>query len=147
MGKWPPLVIIKFWILVLLFSIFLAGFFPAKPGDSELASAENLPEAWKQRVGKLVIVVIDALRADFVVDISNPGENMISDKKIKYLHDMIKNREALGLVTKASPPTVTLPRIKALTTGNIPGFVDIVRNFDTTQLTEVNLIRQWREQE
>ena len=58
-------------------------------------------------------------------------------------------KEALkeGLVTKVSPPTVISPRIKALTTGNIPGFVDIVRNFDTAQLTEDNLIRQWREQE
>ena len=52
-----------------------------------------------------------------------------------------------GLVNKVSSPTVISPRIKALTTGNIPGFVDTVGNFDTTQLTEDNLIRQWREQE
>ena len=145
MEKWPVVIIIKCWVLVVLFSIFLVGFFPAKPGDSELASAKNLPPTFKRRVGKLVIVVIDALRADFVVDTLDNGEHF-DQKKIKFLNTMIRDRRALGLVTRASPPTVTLPRIKAMTTGNIPGFVDIVRNFDTTQLTEDNLIRQWREQ-
>jgi ethanolaminephosphotransferase len=29
-----------------------------------------------------------------------------------------------------APPTVTLPRIKAITTGSIPGFADVMGNLD-----------------
>ncbi len=36
-------------------------------GDSQLSDAVP-PAAWHRRVGQLVVVIIDALRADFVLD-------------------------------------------------------------------------------
>ena len=29
----------------------------------------------------------------------------------------------------ASPPTITMPRVKAITTGSVPSFLDVVLNF------------------
>ena len=29
----------------------------------------------------------------------------------------------------ASPPTITMPRVKALTTGSVPSFLDVILNF------------------
>ena len=34
---------------------------------------------------------------------------------------------------------------QALTTGSIPGFVDVVLNFGSSELTEDNLVRKWSE--
>ena len=107
----------KFLILIVLFSTFLAGFFPSSPataGVSETRSMVRPPGAWRRRVGPLVIMVIDALRADFVLDIAaglEPGPG----RKIHYLQDLLRNKTgAVGFVTRASPPTVTLPRIKVV---------------------------------
>ena len=45
-----------------------------------------------------------------------------------------KEAEAMGFVAEVHAPTVTLPRIKALTTGSIPGFVDVILNFGSKEL-------------
>lgn len=42
---------------------------------------------------------------------------------------MVDKGQAALVHTKANSPTVTLPRVKALTTGTVPGFADIVLNF------------------
>ena len=34
---------------------------------------------------------------------------------------------------------------QALTTGSIPGFVDVVLNFGSSELTEDNLVKKWSE--
>ena len=67
---------------------------------------------------QVVIVLIDALRADFVLnkkDLSKLGlefSGNLDYPKINFLADKIENGEALAFVAKATPPTVTLPRIK-----------------------------------
>ena len=107
----------RFLFLIVLFSTFLTGFFPSSPalGVPESRSRIRPPGSWTRRVGPLVIMVIDALRADFVLDIDT-GSGQGSGSKIHYLQEMLYNQteknRAVGFVTKASPPTVTLPRIK-----------------------------------
>jgi predicted AlkP superfamily pyrophosphatase or phosphodiesterase len=80
---------------------------------------EFIRSSWTRRdVGKLVIVVIDALRADFVLshkDLLRAGVDYgpIEERpKVAYLEDMIEKGEAVCVIAKATPPTVTLPRIK-----------------------------------
>ena len=104
----------KFLFLIILFSTFLTGFFPSSPatGRPETRSPIRPPGSWARRVGPLVIMVIDALRADFVLDIET-GPGIGPGRKIHYLQDLLRNKTgAVGFVTRASPPTVTLPRIK-----------------------------------
>ena len=108
----------KFLLLIVLFSTFLTGFFPSSPaiGVPETRTSHRQPGAWTRRVGPLVIMVIDALRADFVLDLdTGPGSG--SGRKIRYLQELLQNEtEVVGFVTRASPPTVTLPRIKVKVT-------------------------------
>ena len=73
------------WLVVIVYSFFLTGFFPLKPGDSETSSSEGLPPAWTRRVGRLVIMVIDALRLDFVENTAISE----SEFKIKYLSSLL----------------------------------------------------------
>ncbi|XP_013405157.1 GPI ethanolamine phosphate transferase 2 [Lingula anatina] len=135
---------------VLGFLVFLKGFFPVKSAISGHASFIDLPpqpiqDKFTQAetpslpvpplFGRMVIVLIDALRADFVF-------NTTKDRGMPYVKDQITKQEAVSFVAKAHPPTVTMPRIKAMTTGGIPGFIDVVLNFDSKSLTEDNFITQ-----
>ncbi|XP_071117625.1 GPI ethanolamine phosphate transferase 2-like [Haliotis cracherodii] len=128
-------------IQILSFSVFLKGFFPLKQGLKGFARLEDSPavpghtdnSVPRGHYDRLIIVVIDALRADFV---------LASQTYMPFLKEMIRDGHVLPFTAKAHPPTVTLPRIKALTTGGIPGFVDVVLNFGSSSLEEDNIISQ-----
>ena len=71
----------------------------------------------RKRVGQLMVILIDALRADFVLgrdalrDAGVDYEAGGADRpKIAFLE--AERAEARAVVAKAMPPTVTLPRIK-----------------------------------
>ena len=73
----------------------------------------------RRKVGQVVVVVIDALRADFVLP-ENKLMSLLSrgDRKrlpkIEILHDLIQDESELvnAFVARANTPTVTMPRIK-----------------------------------
>ncbi|KAJ2884563.1 major facilitator super transporter protein [Coemansia asiatica] len=68
---------------------------------------------------RLVIMLVDALRNDFVF-----GNN----SAMAYTQKLLRSGDALGYTAKALAPTVTMPRIKALMTGTVPNFLDAVLN-------------------
>lgn len=130
-------------------ALFLRGFFPV-PVKSSLSSksklsdlppepvtgrapnATRLPQPLFKRV---VIMLVDALREDFVF---GPNGRML----MPYTRHLVERGSSHSFVAKARPPTVTMPRIKALTTGSIPGFIDVVMNLNSPALLEDNLIWQ-----
>ncbi|KAF7889213.1 hypothetical protein EAF00_009513 [Botryotinia globosa] len=102
--------------------IFACGFFPYKPFLSGLAQYESLeygapPEA---PFDKVIFMVVDALRSDFVFS-NNSG--------FQFTQSLISNGAALPFTAHATSPTITMPRIKAITTGSIPSFLDVILNF------------------
>ncbi|APA15371.1 hypothetical protein sscle_14g101410 [Sclerotinia sclerotiorum 1980 UF-70] len=102
--------------------IFASGFFPYKPFLSGLAQYESLdfgepPEA---PFDKVIFMVVDALRSDFVFSNSSG---------FKFTQGLISNGAALPFTAHATSPTITMPRIKAITTGSIPSFLDVILNF------------------
>jgi ethanolaminephosphotransferase len=42
---------------------------------------------------------------------------------------LVRDGAAIPFTAHATPPTVTMPRIKALTTGSVPSFLDLILNF------------------
>nr|XP_045017754.1 GPI ethanolamine phosphate transferase 2 isoform X3 [Jaculus jaculus] len=130
-------------------AIFLRGFFPAPvrssaPTEQRAETPAPEPAAgassnWTKLppplFSKVVIVLIDALRDDFVF-----GSKGV--KYMPYISYLIEKGSSHGFVAEAKPPTVTMPRIKALMTGSLPGFVDVVRNLNSPALLEDNVIRQ-----
>ena len=78
---------------------------------------------------KVVIMLVDALRADMVLDGNMP------DVKSHLLKG-----ESLGFRGIAETPTVTMPRIKAMTTGTVPSFLDVINNFASSALNEDNIL-------
>uniref|UniRef100_W5KEU0 Phosphatidylinositol glycan anchor biosynthesis class G (EMM blood group) n=1 Tax=Astyanax mexicanus TaxID=7994 RepID=W5KEU0_ASTMX len=131
-------------------ALFLRGFFPV-PIKSSLSTKSKLsdlpaePHAGSSQPNstkvpsplfkRVVIVLIDALREDFVF-----GPN--GKRFMPYTRHIVERGSSHSFIAKARPPTVTMPRIKALTTGSIPGFIDVVMNLNSPALLEDNLIWQ-----
>lgn len=91
---------------------------------------------------KAVVIIIDALRYDFTVP--RPGSTMHCHNALSVLHDTaVQSPEnAFLLPFIADPPTTTLQRLKGLTTGTLPTFIDAGSNFAGTAIEEDNLIAQ-----
>ncbi|OMJ26877.1 GPI ethanolamine phosphate transferase 2 [Smittium culicis] len=93
---------------------FFTGFLPQKitinkKSTWNLAYSNSLEiksenDLLAPKYDKLVFMVVDALR------------------------NLLKNGKAIGFTANAKIPTVTLPRIKAMMTGTIPGYIDAVTN-------------------
>ncbi|KAF9329254.1 major facilitator super transporter protein [Podila minutissima] len=101
--------------------MFAKGFFPYKSISTAFAAMDDLPVlpftgaspgtsgpedngSIRPRYGKVVLMLVDALRS------------------------LIDANQALPFTALASAPTVTLPRLKALTTGTVPSFLDAILN-------------------
>ncbi|CUM65791.1 uncharacterized protein PRCAT00003439001 [Priceomyces carsonii] len=103
--------------------IFLRGFFPSKvvlPGFSEFESTSPFLEHGDAQFDKFVLMVVDAMRSDFMY--SESRSNM------PFLHHLILTDNAVPFTAFSNPPTVTLPRLKGITTGGAPSFLDAILN-------------------
>ena len=56
---------------------------------------------------KMVFILIDALRADFVLPLS--GSDL---PRMEFVSRLVANKETFSFLARAHAPTVTMPRIK-----------------------------------
>ena len=96
---------------------------------------------------KAVVLVVDALRFDFVIPVSETQDyyNENYHNNLEVLYEKFKDvSESSSLLLKfiADPPTTTLQRLKGLTTGSLPTFIDAGSNFNGEVIEEDNLIKQ-----
>lgn len=101
------------------------------------------------RFSRLVLVLVDALRFDFAQPQPShgPGEPPVSLPFLGKLNSLqrileIQPHHARLYQSKADPPTTTMQRLKALTTGSLPTFIDAGSNFASYAIVEDNLIKQ-----
>jgi len=113
--------------------VFLGGFFPLKPSIHDTASVNDKCFTLKDECcaanitsvpgsdcmlqpvyGRLVIILIDALRTDFVLpEVGKDGKYTVcSEPKMSTICRYIVNHQTASFHAVAHPPTVTLPRIK-----------------------------------
>lgn len=110
-------------------------------------SSQNETSKLPPRFNKAVILVIDALRFDFAIPVneSHSNYNLNYHNNILSLYDSFaSDKDASSLLLKfiADPPTTTLQRLKGLTTGSLPTFIDAGSNFDGTVIEEDNFLKQ-----
>ena len=84
----------------------------------------NTNSCWRPaRFKKAVLIVIDALRYDFMLyNDSLDARNALSfQNKLGVIHEVLTTKASHGRIFKfvADPPTTTMQRIKGLTTGMI----------------------------
>ena len=102
--------------------------------------ADNGGGCWtSRRIDSLVILVVDALRFDFARDhlplsVGSrlfPGSKKDGTRGYSRLYQFV-----------ADPPTVTMQRLKALTTGGLPTFADITGSFGGANIEEDSWVEQ-----
>lgn len=110
----------------------------------------DIPGCWfPKEFDRAVIIVIDALRYDFTVPFLPTGEERGPRQfhnafPVLYDTARTKPRNAFLLPFIADPPTTTLQRLKGLTTGSLPTFIDAGSNFAGTAIEEDNMLMQMR---
>ncbi|WFC97525.1 mannose-ethanolamine phosphotransferase gpi13 [Malassezia yamatoensis] len=102
----------------------------------------------KPRFSKAVVWIIDALRYDFLI---SPTNSSLADE---YMHGHFPTPQRLASQDDATAflshfladaPTTTLQRLKGLTTGSLPTFIEAGANFGGAgQVKEDNWIAQYR---
>ncbi|PIN13319.1 Glycosylphosphatidylinositol anchor synthesis protein [Handroanthus impetiginosus] len=98
----------------------------------------------KPAVDRLVIIVLDALRFDFVAPSSFFAERKPWMDKFQVLHELASRNQSSARIFKAiaDPPTTSLQRLKGLATGGLPTFIDVGNSFGAPAIVEDNLIHQ-----
>ncbi|KAI1819261.1 GPI ethanolamine phosphate transferase 3-like protein [Xylaria intraflava] len=97
-----------------------------------------------QTFKKAIIVIIDALRYDFTVPVEDDSKAEIYHNAFPFLYESAVQspNNAFLLPFIADPPTSTLQRLKGLTTGTLPTFIDLGSNFAGTAIEEDNILMQ-----
>lgn len=160
MRRWPVLLFLA-WVCLLFFAgiaLFMSGFLLTRielPSSSS-CSDPLVPPLWErqslppgscwapQRFSKAVLVIIDALRFEFAHFNPAKASPLPYENKLSFLHHLTTSqpRHARLYRFRADPPTATMQRIKGLTTGSLPTFIDVGSNFATYAIQEDNLLAQ-----
>jgi phosphatidylinositol glycan class O len=124
--------------------LFTSGFLLTRLSLSEATHCSDgsctVPPTHK----RAVVLIIDALRFDFVTPYP-------PDPPSPYHHDILTLPRELTLSRPqhsflfnayADPPTTTLQRIKGITTGTLPTFVDLGSNFGASSIEEDSIVKQ-----
>ena len=124
--------------------LFTRGFLLTRLSLAESNTCSSLPCTLTPTHKRAVFLIIDALRFDFLSpDPPNPSS--------PYHHNVLTlPRELTAARPKnsflfnayADPPTTTLQRIKGLTTGSLPTFVDLGNNFGGSSIAEDSILKQ-----
>ncbi|TYH79222.1 hypothetical protein ES332_D03G048500v1 [Gossypium tomentosum] len=151
-------------------SFFVFGFFPVKPAlpgtsgsesfyvpacdfvsnqsDTTLPS-DQLKSLYQELSGippsfdRLILMIVDGLPAEFVFGKDGKPPNKQFKEAMPYTQSLLASGSAIGYHAKAAPPTVTMPRLKAMVSGAIGGFLDVAFNFNTQAMTDDNLLGQF----
>ena len=113
--------------------IFFLGYFPLSLSPHKAPVSSHTAPSVPPLYDKLILVIIDALRYDFVLPPTSP---------MSFVTEMLHNGSARCFAAQAHAPTVTLPRIKALTTGTVPAFFDMITQISSPALRQDNLVSQ-----
>lgn len=119
--------------------IFLKAFFPVSEKNQSVTIERprtlqdiKFNETYHSTalVDKLIFVIIDALRLDFFTPQLTP-----------FLYKTALET-GCNFTVHLESPTVTLPRIKSLTTGRVPQFIDVLLNLGAMQTVRDSFLHQ-----
>lgn len=110
---------------------------------TDLHEASPSGACWSEpKFDKTVMLVIDALRFDFSTP--QPGSDKPYHNALTVMSNLQKSQPKNAYLSRfiADPPTTTLQRLKGLTTGSLPTFIDAGSNFAGSEIDEDNWVYQ-----
>lgn len=155
-------VLLFFWMLISIITgvlIFCSGFLLSRrelglKSECRLNALSDIKGLYTEHTGclserrfpKAIILIIDALRYDFAVynETRNPATLKAYQNRLPVIHQKLSSKPQNSALFKfiADPPTTTMQRIKGLTTGSLPTFVDAGSNFASHEIQEDNFLYQ-----
>ncbi|NXA42023.1 PIGO transferase, partial [Eudromia elegans] len=160
MQRWPVLLFLA-WVSLLFLAglgLFMSGFLLTRVELAHSSSCSDplAPPPWDgqrlpphscwlpRRFPRAVLVLIDALRFEFASFDPANASPLPYQNKLSFLHQLAASQPRHGRLYRfrADPPTATMQRIKGLTTGSLPTFIDVGSNFATYAIQEDNLLAQ-----
>lgn len=113
---------------------------------NQLKLRENSENHCLKTNKRVVLLLIDALRFDFAYynNSVKSSELLPFQNRLTIIEELITTLPNNSVLYKfiANPPTTTLQRLKGLTTGSLPTFIDIGSNFATPEINEDNILDQ-----
>ncbi|KAK9240582.1 hypothetical protein V1525DRAFT_395389 [Lipomyces kononenkoae] len=142
--------LVPIWFLtlqLLALVLFALGFLLSRPVLPDIAVKSTTysdPDVVLPRgFNRVVVILIDALRHDFITSSdNNNGAYYLNALTTPSLLSVAEPEHAAVFKFIADPPTTTLQRLKALTTGSLPTFIDAGSNFNGAEVTEDSWIQQ-----
>lgn len=148
MERWELFGLLCFLMLLQGSGLYLysIGFFLTRYEVSMMTTPTT--EAPEPQYKRAVLLLVDALRFDFAKyqeDLLEP-ENFRN--KLKVIHETLDTLPEYSRLFEffADPPTATMQRLKGMTTGSLPTFIDFRDNFNSDAVNEDNLISQLKRQ-
>ena len=129
-------------IMVIAVYLFTGGFLLRRPELPEKSVCHNYSSPYPdscnlvpRQYEKAIILIIDALKYDFTLyndsmplALAKPYQN-----RLPVIHNLTKGDGRLYEFL-ADPPTTTMQRLKGLTTGSLPAFIDVSSNFASSEI-------------
>lgn len=111
--------------------LFSRGLLLSRASLSNTSVAVPVDEQLRPTHDKLVLLVVDALRADFVLPASSTRGDTEHPPKLSTPARLAREHPAHTFTSHliADPPTTTLQRLGGLCAGSLPAFVDASSNF------------------
>lgn len=135
-------------LLLWVFLIHLAGIYLYTRGFllTRLSLSEiSEPDAdWAPSHKRAVLLIIDALRFDFISPDPPQPPSPYHHHVLRLPAELTKKQPDRSLIftSFADPPTTTLQRIKGITAGSLPTFIDMGSNFGGYSNLEDSIISQ-----
>ncbi|KAJ8769948.1 hypothetical protein K2173_009030 [Erythroxylum novogranatense] len=120
-------------------------FSPTTTTSTSSSSSNSGDGCWtKPAIDRLVIIILDALRFDFVAPSTFFQEKKPWMDRLTVLQNLASTNGSSARIFKAiaDPPTTSLQRLKGLTTGGLPTFIDVGNSFGAPAIIEDNFIQQ-----
>ncbi|CDS37067.1 transferase [Echinococcus multilocularis] len=132
MANFPLLALLLSGVFVVALYFCLMGLFSRPTGLVREFDPVVVPKV--SIISNIILMVVDALRS-----------NMISSKNYSKnwpnLYAIIEEGAGQCFTAYLTSPSVTSPRIKAMATGNIPGFIDILYNLEDSSLEQSSWVQ------
>ena len=126
--------------------LFTRGFLLTRLSLSEFNDCSLQPCTTTPTHSRAVFLIIDSLRFDFITPNPPNPPSPFHHNVLNLPRKLSEARPEHSLIflAYADPPTTTLQRIKGLTTGSLPTFVDMGSNFGGSSIAEDSIIKQLR---
>lgn len=128
--------------------LFLPSGTPRARGDQR-GDEEDNSTCWLYVARqKFIIIVIDALRVDFVLPTASTKEGPSApawNNKLKVLHELALSEPESSKLLRfiADPPTATTQRVSGIAAGTLPAFVEVASSFSEASLSSDNFVHQF----